>query len=58
MRGLRELVTVVGALGATAAAVVSAAPSALAGPSASAPVVSPAVLESAERSSGTARTSP
>jgi hypothetical protein len=49
MRGLRELVTVVGALGAAAAAVVSAAPSAVAGPTASAPVVSPAVLESAER---------
>lgn len=48
MRGLRELVTVVGALGATAAAVVSAAPSALVSPAASAPVVAPAVLESAE----------
>ncbi|MFI0965355.1 hypothetical protein ACH4S8_28740 [Streptomyces sp. NPDC021080] len=47
MRGLRELVTVVGALGATTAAVVSVAPSALAGPTASAPVVSQAVLESA-----------
>lgn len=53
MRGLRELVTVVGALGATAAAVVSAAPSALAGPAASVPVVAPAVRENAaQRSSG------
>ncbi|MEU9141503.1 hypothetical protein AB0D33_37145 [Streptomyces sp. NPDC048404] len=48
MRGLRELVTVVGALGATAAAVVSAAPSALAGPPANTPMVAPAVRESAE----------
>jgi hypothetical protein len=56
MRGLRELVTVAGALGATAAAVVSAAPLALAGPAASAPVAAPAVRDSAEhaaqRSSG------
>ncbi|MGW3913838.1 hypothetical protein ACWEBX_20280 [Streptomyces sp. NPDC005070] len=48
MRGLRGLVTVVGALGATAAVVVSAAPSALAGPAASGPVAAPAVRESAE----------
>ncbi|WP_328671029.1 hypothetical protein [Streptomyces sp. NBC_00328] len=53
MRGLRELLTVVGALGATAAAVVSAAPSAVADPAASGPVVSSAVRESAaQRSSG------
>ncbi|WP_406838577.1 hypothetical protein ACICHK_24575 [Streptomyces sp. AHU1] len=48
MRGLRELVTVVGALGATAAAAVAVAPAALAGPAASAPVVAPAVRESVE----------
>ncbi|MFF4538862.1 hypothetical protein [Streptomyces aureus] len=48
MRGLRELVAVVGALGATAAAVVSAAPSAVAGPAAIGPVAAPAVLESAD----------
>ncbi|MFD8736445.1 hypothetical protein ACFV06_16245 [Streptomyces sp. NPDC059618] len=48
MRGLRELVTVVGALGATTAAVVSVAPSAAAGPAGSAPVLSHAVLDSAE----------
>ncbi|MGW2785840.1 hypothetical protein ACWC3X_32095 [Streptomyces populi] len=51
MRGLRELVTVVGALGATAAAAVSVAPAALAGPAASAPVVAPAVRESVAQSS-------
>ncbi|MET8133372.1 MULTISPECIES: hypothetical protein [unclassified Streptomyces] len=51
MRGLRELVTVMGALGATAAAVVSAAPSALAGPAASGPVASSAVRESAAQHS-------
>jgi|UniRef100_A0AAU3I103 hypothetical protein len=48
MRGFRELVTVVGALGATAAAVVSAAPSALAGPPANTPMVASAVRESSE----------
>ncbi|MET8854788.1 hypothetical protein [Streptomyces sp. NPDC004579] len=48
MRGLREVVTVVGALGATAAVVVSAAPAALAGPPANTPMVASAVRESAE----------
>ncbi|MGW0966954.1 hypothetical protein [Streptomyces sp. NPDC002516] len=52
MRGLREVVTVVGALGATAAAVVSVAPSALAGPAASAPVLSHTVVDSAELAGG------
>jgi hypothetical protein len=49
MRGLRQVVTVVGALGATAAAVVSAAPYAVAGPTAGAPVAAPAVPDSAEQ---------
>ncbi|MEU4165716.1 hypothetical protein AB0F46_02370 [Streptomyces sp. NPDC026665] len=48
MRGLRELVTVVGASVAAAAVVVSAAPAALAAPSANTPMVASAVRESAE----------
>ncbi|MFE2303042.1 hypothetical protein ACFXAW_33165 [Streptomyces sp. NPDC059445] len=48
MRGLREVVTVMGALGAAAAVVVSAAPAALAGPPANPPMVASAVRQSAD----------
>ncbi|MFE1292045.1 hypothetical protein [Streptomyces sp. NPDC058751] len=52
MRGLRELVTVVGALGATAAAAVSVAPAALADPAAVAPAVRESAGNTAQSSSG------